>query len=74
MRKTLVDYILDEDYERYNELLNKAEAAKAEYKATHKTERAPRAPMTAEQKRAAAEKRLQKLQDKLDAMLAANGD
>lgn len=67
-RKTLVDYILDEDYDRYNELLAKAEAAKA---AAPKAERKPRGPMTKEQKVKMAEGRLAKAQAKLAALLAA---
>lgn len=67
-RKTLVDYISEEDYPRYNELLNKAEQIKAN------TPRAPRGPMTQEQKIKLAEGRLAKAQAKLDALLAAEND
>ena len=70
MAKTLVDYILEEDYARYNELLDMAEAAKEEYKKAHPTERKARGPQTPEQKRAAAEKRLAKAQAALAALLA----
>lgn len=66
-KKTIVDYILDEDYARYNELLDKATAAKA---AAPKPQRGP---MTQEQKIKAAQTRLAKAQAKLDAMLAAEG-
>lgn len=68
MAKTLVDFILPEDYDRYNELLNVAQEAKAN---APKKERAPRGPMTAEQKKKALENRLAKAQAKLDALLAA---
>ena len=68
MAKTLVDFILPEDYDRYNELLNMAQAAKAN---APKKERAPRGPMTNEQKKKALENRLAKAQAKLDALLAA---
>lgn len=68
MAKTIVDYILTEDYDRYNELLNMAQEAKAN---APKKERAPRGPMTTEQKKKALENRLAKAQAKLDALLAA---
>lgn len=68
MAKTIVDYILPEDYDRYNELLNMAQEAKAN---APKKERAPRGPMTTEQKKKALENRLAKAQAKLDALLAA---
>lgn len=68
MAKTIVDYILKEDYDRYNELLNMAQEAKAN---APKKERAPRGPMTTEQKKKALENRLAKAQAKLDALLAA---
>jgi hypothetical protein len=67
-RKSLVDYISEEDYPRYMELLNKAEQAKAN---APKAERKPRGPMTKEQQVKAAESRLAKAQAKLDALLAA---
>lgn len=70
MAKTLVDYILEEDYARYNELLDMAEAAKEEYKKAHLVERKPRAPQTLDQKKAAAAKRLEKAQAALAALLA----
>lgn len=68
MAKTLVDYILEEDYERYCELVAKAEEAK---KNAPKKERAPRGPMTIEQKRKAAENRLAKAEAALAALLAS---
>lgn len=68
MAKALVDYILEEDYPRYCELLDKAQEAKAN---APKAPRAPRGPMTTEQKRKAAENRLAKAQAALEALLAA---
>lgn len=70
MTKTLVDYILEEDYARYNELLDMAEKAKEEYKKAHPAEKKPRAPQTIEQKKDAAKKRLEKAQAALAALLA----
>ena len=70
-RKSLVDYISEEDYPRYQELLNKAEQAKAN---APKAERKPRGPMTNEQKKKMAESRLAKAQAALDALLAAEGN
>lgn len=71
MAKSLIDYILPEDWERYNELLNKAEEAKAN---APKAARAPRKPMTVEQKTKMAESRLAKAQAALDALMAAQND
>lgn len=71
MAKSLVDYILDEDYARYNELLNIAEQNKAN---APKPERKPRGPMTNEQKKARYEKSLAKAQAKLEALLASEGN
>ena len=68
MAKAIVDYISEEDYPRYQELLAMAEEAK---KNAPKKERAPRAPMTQEQKKKAAESRLAKAQAALEALLAA---
>lgn len=68
MAKCLIDFILPEDYDRYNELLNMAEEAKAN---APKAARAPRKPMTVEQKKKMAEGRLAKAQAALDALLAA---
>ena len=72
--KTLIDYILEEDYARYNELLDMAEKAKEEYKAAHPTERKPKAPQTPAQKQEAAKKRLAKAQAALAALLAQQDD
>ena len=65
IRKTIVDYILPEDYDRYNELLAKAEEAKAN------APKKVRGPMTHEQKTKMAKARLEKAQAALDALLAA---
>ena len=67
-KKTTVDFILDEDYARYNELLNMAEEAKA---AAPKAERKPRGPLTQEQKIKMADARLAKAKAVVDALLAA---
>ena len=67
MTKTIVDYILPEDIDRYNELLDMAQEAKANMP---KKERTPRGPLTDEQKRARAEKRLKAAQARLAALLA----
>lgn len=69
--KTLVDYMTEEDYARYNELIALAEQAKAN---APKAERKPKGPMTAEQKRKAAETRLAKAQAALEALLAAQAE
>ena len=68
MSKSFIDFILPEDYERYNELLALAEEAKAN---APKAPRAKRAPMTVEQKKKMAEGRLAKAQAALDAWLAS---
>ena len=68
MAKSLIDYILPEDYDRYNELLHMAEEAKAK---APKAPRAARGPMTNEQKKKMAESRLAKAQAALDALMAA---
>lgn len=67
MSKSIVDFISDEDYPRYNELLDIARANKA---ATpiHREKK----PMTPEQKKTATEKKIAKLQAELEAMLAGN--
>lgn len=70
VRKSLVDYISEEDYPRYQELLNKAEQLKAN---APKPERKPRGPMTKEQKLSMAKKAAERAQAKLDALLAAQG-
>ena len=71
MAKSLIDFILPEDYDRYNELLGMAEEAK---KNAPKAPRAARGPMTAEQKKKMAEGRVAKAQAALDALLAAQSN
>jgi hypothetical protein len=71
VKKTLIDYMTEEDYNRYKELISLAETAKAN---APKAERKPRGPMTVEQKKKAAEARLAKAQAALDALLAAQED
>lgn len=74
MAKTLIDYILPEDYDRFNELLDMAEAAKEQYKKDHPTERKARGPQTPEQKLAAAQAKYAKAKAALEALLAGNTD
>lgn len=71
MSKALIEYLSEEDYARYNELLDLAEEAKAN---APKPERKARGPLTAEQKMKAAEARLAKAQAALEALLAAQGE
>ena len=71
MAKSLIDFILPEDYDRYNELLGMAEEAK---KNAPKAPRAKRAPMTVEQKKKMAEGRMAKDKAALDALLAAQSN
>lgn len=66
--KSMFDYMTTEQYDRYNEIISIAETNKAN---APKPVRAPRAPMTAEQKMKAAENRLLAAQKKLDALLAS---
>lgn len=68
MSKSLIDFMSQEDYDRYNEIIGMAEEAKAN---APKAPRAPRAPMTKEQKTKMAQARLAKAQAALDALLAA---
>lgn len=74
MRKTLVDYIPEDKYGRYTELLDMAEKAKADYKASHKAERKPRGPLTKEQIIARKKASIAKMQAQLDAMLGVATD
>lgn len=74
MRKTLVDYIPEAKYGRYTELLDMAEKAKADYKASHKAERKPRGPMTQEQLIAKKKASIAKMQAQLNAMLGVTPD
>lgn len=68
MAKSLIDFMSEEDYNRYNEIINMAQEAKAN---APKAPRAPRGPMTKEQKIKMTEARLAKAQAALDALLAA---
>lgn len=70
MAKSLIDFILPEDYDRYNELLGMAEEAKKNAPKTPRT----RNPLTLEQKQKLAEGRLAKAQAALDALLAAQSN
>lgn len=71
MKKTLIDYMSEQDYQRYNELLAKATEAKAN---APKPERKPRQPMTIEQKIKMAEGRKAKAEAKLAELLAAQNN
>lgn len=71
MAKSIVDFILEEDYARYNELLNIAEQNKAN---APKAPRAPRGPMTQEQKLKKAEKKLLAAQEALNKLLASQSE
>lgn len=68
---TIIDFISEEDYPRYKELLLKAEEAK---KAAPKAPRAPRGPMSVEQKKKLVEARLAKAQADLEALLKSKED
>lgn len=68
MAKSLIDFMSQEDYDRYNEIIAMAEEAKAN---APKAPRATRAPMTKEQKIKMTQARLAKAQAALDALLAA---
>lgn len=67
MAKQLIDYMSTEDYNRYNELLAKANEAKAN------APRKVRGPMTTDQKKKMLEARMAKAQAALDALLASEG-
>lgn len=73
-RKTVVDFIAEEKYDRYTEILNAAAERYEAAKAARKTERKPRGPLTAEQKIDAKQRAIAKLQAKLDALLAEQPD
>jgi len=64
---SIVDFILDTDYDRYNELLNLAEQAKANAPKV----KAKRKPLSIETKKKMAENRLAKAKAALDALLAS---
>ena len=68
MRKTIVDYIPEEDYARFNELLAIAEENK---KNAPKAERKPRGPLSTEQKIKMKEAQLKKAIAALEALKAA---
>jgi acyl-CoA reductase-like NAD-dependent aldehyde dehydrogenase len=68
MAKTIVDYIPEADYARYNELLDIAAKLKAK---APKPERKPRGPLTVEQKRERTLKRIADAEAKLAALMAA---
>lgn len=67
----LVDFILESDYERYNEILDLATEAKAN---APKPVRKPRGPMSTDQKKKMAEGRLVKAQAALEALMAADAE
>ena len=69
IKKTVFDYMTDEEYARYIELQDKALAAKAAAPKVRKE----RAPMTTEQKVAAATKRIEAAQRKLAELMAMQG-
>lgn len=71
MRKTLIDYISEADYPRYEELLNKAREAKAN---APKAPRKSHGPLTNEQKAKMAMARAAKIQAQIDALLAAQSE
>lgn len=64
MAKTIFDFMSEEDYARYNELIEKAEVAKAN------APKKVRGSLTAEQKIARAKAKAEKYQAELDALLA----
>lgn len=65
-KKTVFDFMTDGEYTRYTELQDKGLAAKAAAPKVRKE----RAPLTAEQKVAAAQKRLEAAKAKLAALMA----
>nr|DAF46372.1 MAG TPA: hypothetical protein [Podoviridae sp. ctsUe5] len=69
-KKTVFDYMTDEEYARYSELQDKALAAKAAQPKVRKE----RAPMTVEQKVAMAQKRLEAAQAKLNALMGMDNE
>lgn len=70
MPKSIFEYMTEEDYNRYNELMNIAETNKAN---APKAERKPRGPLTTEQKIERLRKQQAAAQAKLDELLAAQG-
>lgn len=67
MAKSLIDFITEEDYPRFNELLAIAEENK---KNAPKPERKPRGPMSIEQKKALKMKAIEKAKAELEALMA----
>ena len=70
MSKSIFDYMSEQDYNRYSELMTIAENNKAN---APKPERKPRGPLTNEQKIARLRKQQEVAQAKLDALLAEQG-
>lgn len=70
MKKTLIDYINEADYPRYEELLAKAREAKAN---APKAPRKAHGPLTNEQKAKMAEARKAKIEAEIAKILAAQG-
>ena len=68
MAKSLIDFITEEDYPRFNALLAIAEENK---KNAPKPERKPRGPMSIEQKKALKMKAIEKAKAELEALMAA---
>lgn len=68
MGKKLIDFMTEEDYTRFKELLAIAEENKNN---APKPERKPRGPMTLEQKKALKAKALAKAKAELEALMAA---
>lgn len=68
MGKKLIDFMTEEDYTRFKELLSIAAENK---KNAPKPERKPRGPMTLEQKKALKAKALAKAKAELEALMAA---
>lgn len=68
MAKSLIDFITEEDYPRFNELLAIAEENK---KNAPKPERKPCGPLTIEQKKALKMKAIEKAKAELEALMAA---
>ena len=67
MAKTILDYILPEDQEAYKAIIERAAEAKAN---APKAPRKPRGPLTTEQQIARKTKQLEKLKEKLAALMA----
>lgn len=65
--KAIIEYISEEDYPRYKELLAMAEEAKKN------APKAPRAPLTKEQQISATKNKIAKAQEALAKLLAEQG-